>query len=284
MLPPEPRPRVLRRLAWLCAVLVFAITSLSAFIRLSKTGVGCDPWPQCYAQAAQSAQQGQPPEAGADSAITPARTIHRVVAVIPLIVILMLVTASLARPVLWPELRMASALFALALFLAVLGRWTAGSRMPAITLGNLLGGFAMFAVSVRLVLKATATATATSAAAPRAGPGLSLLAWCAAALVFVDVALGGLVPAAPADSFDQLALTMHWVGAAAVFAVSLPVGILAWRGGQRRAGAALLVLLAVQAVLGAVLSFSSVRLGVVLVHNVAASLLLGALMVLAARR
>jgi heme a synthase len=280
MLPPEPRPRVLRRLAWLCAVLVFAITSLSAFIRLSKTGVGCDPWPQCYAQAAQSAQQGQPPEAGADSAITPARTIHRVVAVIALIVILMLVTASLARPVLWPELRMASALFALALFLAVLGRWTAGSRMPAITLGNLLGGFAMFAVSVRLVLQAAAT----PAAAPRTGSGLSVYAWCAAALVFIDVALGGLVPAAPADSFDELALTMHWIGAAAVFAVSLPVGILAWRGGQRRAGAALLVLLAVQAVLGAVLSFSSVRLGVVLVHNVAASLLLGALVVLAARR
>jgi heme a synthase len=280
MLPPEPRPRVLHRLAWLCAVLVFAITSLSAFIRLSKTGVGCDPWPQCYAQSAQSAQQGQAPEAALDSAITPARTVHRVVAVVALIVILMLVTAALARPVLWPELRMASALLALALFLAVLGRWTAGSRMPAITLGNLLGGFAMFAVSVRLVLQATAKPIAV----PRAGPALSLYAWCAAALVFVDVALGGLVPAAPAGSFDQLALTMHWLGAAGVFAVSLPLGVLAWRKGQRRAGAAVLVLLAVQVALAAILSFSSVRLGVVLAHNVAASLLLAGLVLIAARR
>jgi heme a synthase len=277
MLPPEPRSRVLRRLAWLCAVLVFAITSLSAFIRLSKSGVGCDPWPQCYAQ---SAQQGSPPEAAADSTITPARTVHRIVAVIALIVILMLVTASLARPLLWPELRMALALFALAVFLAILGRWTAGSRMPAITLGNLLGGFAMFAISVRLLQRTTANAPSVI----RPGSAPSLWAWCAAALVFIDVALGGLVPAAPADSFDNLALTMHWLGAAAVFAVSLPTGVLAWRKGPRSAGAVVLVLLAVQAVLAAILSFSSVRLGVVLAHNMAASLLLGALVLIAGRR
>jgi heme A synthase len=45
-----------------------------------------------------------------------------------------------------------------------------------------------------------------------------------------------------------------------------------------------LVLLAVQAVLAAILSFSSVRLGVVLAHNMAASLLLGALVLIAGRR
>ena len=46
----EPRRmRTLRALAFACAALVLAITTLSAFIRLSRTGLGCEPWPQCYA-------------------------------------------------------------------------------------------------------------------------------------------------------------------------------------------------------------------------------------------
>ena len=47
----SPRARLwLRRLAWLCAAMVLAITCLSAFVRLVNTGVGCTPWPGCYGQ------------------------------------------------------------------------------------------------------------------------------------------------------------------------------------------------------------------------------------------
>ena len=43
---PPARPLMqLRRLALLCAVMVLAVTSLSAYIRLSKAGLGCAPWP-----------------------------------------------------------------------------------------------------------------------------------------------------------------------------------------------------------------------------------------------
>ncbi len=38
---------------------------------------------------------------------------------------------------------LALALLVLALGLAVLGRWTGGARVPAVAIGNLLGGFAM---------------------------------------------------------------------------------------------------------------------------------------------
>ena len=34
---------LLRKLAWATLVLVLAITSLSALIRLSRAGLGCDP-------------------------------------------------------------------------------------------------------------------------------------------------------------------------------------------------------------------------------------------------
>ena len=54
----EGRMTRLRRLAWLCAVLVLAITSLSAFIRLSRAGLGCTPWPQCYTQSPSSPGPG----------------------------------------------------------------------------------------------------------------------------------------------------------------------------------------------------------------------------------
>ena len=53
---------------------------------------------------------------------------------------------------------------ALALFLAILGRWTTNAKLPAVMLGNLLAGFAMFALSWRLVLAATLSAVARATA------------------------------------------------------------------------------------------------------------------------
>jgi cytochrome c oxidase assembly protein subunit 15 len=44
MTPIQRRVSRLRKMAWLCAALVLAITSLSAFIRLSRAGLGCEPW------------------------------------------------------------------------------------------------------------------------------------------------------------------------------------------------------------------------------------------------
>ena len=108
-LPPPPLARrrlLLQRMAWVCAVMVLAITSLSAFLRLGKYGLDCDPWPQCYAQAQQDSAAGpavnQP--SGAEAA---ARLAHRVIASAALLLVLvMLMTALASRPVLWPEGRL----------------------------------------------------------------------------------------------------------------------------------------------------------------------------------
>lgn len=301
------RLELLRRMAWLCAVMVLVITSLSAFIRLSKAGLGCEPWPQCYGQELRAQQLGEAsPEAGTATAV--ARLAHRVIASSALLLVLVMVMTALAsRPALWGPGRMALGLLLLALFLAVLGRWTADARVPAVTLGNLLGGFAMFALSVSMAL-AAGKALAPGVRPSEAGLRLVRWAWLGAAALVLNVALGGMVSAGGAGlSCQQLAgcdlgavswqaldpwhepsfdaaqphnpagagvHLLHRAGALLVVAALLPLAVLAWRHGRRGVGVAILGLLFVQAGLGMALVVGSLPLGVALAHNVVAALML----------
>ncbi len=184
--PPERRLLLLRRLAGVCAVLVLVVTSLSAYLRLSKAGVGCSDWPQCYGQSLRELQQGVAVSAEEQAATAVARLVHRVAATGALLLVVTMVLVCLGtRPLLRDEGALAVALLGLALFLAVLGRWSSDARIPAVTLGNLLGGFMMVALSVRL-------AVAGLALEP---PRLRL--WVGAALLamLAQIALGGLVSA-----------------------------------------------------------------------------------------
>jgi cytochrome c oxidase assembly protein subunit 15 len=295
--------------AWSCAALVLAITSLSAFIRLSQAGLGCDPWPQCYAQSLQATgQRAAPP---ADGAVAAARITHRVVAVAALLLVIALVMTTLSKgPILWPEGRMALGLLALALFLAILGRWTTDARIPAVMLGNLLAGFAMFALSCRL-----AQSTHRQPAATARQDRLARWARLGVVVLVGQIILGGLVSAGhaglscpqllacdmaagswqflnpfhetPVDVADPInpagALVhgLHRAWAVVVAAVLLALGIAAWRSG-RRAGATLVILLLVlQATLGALLVALGLPLSVALAHNAVAALLLAAVLGLA---
>ena len=285
-------------MALLCAALVLAITSLSAFIRLARAGLGCEPWPQCYGQSLREAT-----EAAAQPVAPPvalARLAHRVTAVAALVVIVMMVmTALLSAPVLWREGAMALCLLALALFLAILGRWTADARVPAVVLGNLLAGFAMFALACRLAL-------ATSLRPPaRPLP----VAWVTLAVVVLvaQIALGGLSsaahagtscpelarcdlsagswqalnpwhaprfdPADPANAAGALLAFGHRAGSLAVLIVLLPLGVVAWRRGHR-AGVLLVLLPVVEAGLGALLVLAALPLALALAHNLVAATML----------
>lgn len=303
----DHRISTLRKLAWTCAALVLAITSLSAFIRLSRAGLGCEPWPQCYAQGLQV--PGQRLEPPAQQAVALARITHRVVAVATLLLVIALLMATLSRPpVMWREGRMALGLLALALFLAVLGRWTTDARVPAVMLGNLLAGLAMFALCCRL---------AQSAGRPPAA-AQDRLAWWArlgVALLVAQIVLGGLVSAGhaglscpqllacdvtggswqllnpwhetPIDAGDPvnpagaLVHGLHRAGALLLAAVLLPLAAVAWRRG-RRTGAAVILLLVMQVALGMLLVGKGLPLPVALAHNVAAAFLLAAVVGLAA--
>ena len=299
----------LRKVALACVVLVLAITSLSAFLRLSASGLGCEPWPQCYGQSLRDRQQGA--AAPATGIVTAARITHRVAAVVALLLIIMMVMNTWSKaPVLRREGTMVLGLLFLALFLAILGRWTAGAKVPAVVLGNLLGGFAMFALSWRLAESLARGPVAGDAAVSR-------WAWAGIALLVAQVALGGMVnatyaglscpelircdmagaswqalnpwqapafdPAAPTNPSGALVQWLHRIGALAVFAVLLPLGIVSWRRG-RRMGAALVILLAVEAVLGVMLVRGALALPAALAHNIVAALALAATLSLAAGR
>jgi cytochrome c oxidase assembly protein subunit 15 len=303
------RMATLRRVALACAALVLAITSLSAFLRLSSSGPGCEPWPQCYGQSLRDRQQGVAPPAS--GIVTAARITHRIAAVAVLLLIIMMVMNTWSRqPVLRREGTMVLGLLFLALFLAILGRWSANTKLPAVVLGNLLAGFAMLALSWRLV-------ESLSNVGDGASPRSAHWAWAGIVVLVVQVALGGLVnathaglscpellacdvsgsswqslnpwrepgfdPAAPTNPSAALVQWLHRIGALAVFAVLLPLGIAQWRLG-RRMGGAIVVLLVGEALLGVMLVRGTLALPAALAHNIVAALLLAATLSLAAGR
>lgn len=205
--PDARRLVLLKRMATLCAVLILAIASISAFIRLTNVGLGCAEWPHCYGQNLRQAQQGSAAKvaksAPESAATVGARMVHRVIAVAALLLIIVMALACFtAKPVLRRAGWMSLLLLALALFLAVLGRWSSGARVPAISIGNLLGGFAMLALCWRLrqevskaAESATATGTATGTARQSGQHRLQAWAWLGVGVLLCQIALGGLVSA-----------------------------------------------------------------------------------------
>lgn len=307
------RQRFIARMAMLGTVLMLVIIAMSATIRLANAGLGCADWPRCYGPAPQQSTSSPGVARGDGGAVAAARLIHRIAASATFVVIVAILFACLgSRPLLWHDGGLAMALAGLALFLAVLGRWTTGARIPAVALGNLLGGFAMLAVFWWLRLR--------SAAAPepqaRRHSVLRIAAVAALAVLALQIALGGLTSA----SFSALACTtfpdcggrwwpegISWaafdpwrepargwaLGDSAATAVHMThrfgalvaalaagaVALVALRlgDGPRAPAAAVLILLASQIALGALSVLNSLPLWLVLAHNIGAALLLLAL-------
>lgn len=165
------RQRV-RALALAAALVMLSVVGLSAYIRLAQSIFGA----------------GSTAALNETTAIALARLAHRVTASLMLVLALALALATLARrPRLCAEGRLALAVLGLTLALAVLGMAARGSTLPAVVLGNLLGGYAVLALCWRLAAS-TDTMHAPSAA-PRAWARGALL------LAALAAALGGLVSA-----------------------------------------------------------------------------------------
>ena len=140
----------MRTLTGIALLLVILLVSLSAYLRLVHSGIGCAEWPQCYGRIGPGPAQDQAAPTGEDAyqqlvnqtaePMAWATPLHRLVAsVLGLLVVFLNVLAVRGR-----RYRLLSlALLALTVWLAMLGIRSGGLHEPAVVMGNLAGGFAM---------------------------------------------------------------------------------------------------------------------------------------------
>lgn len=271
MSPAQRRLLLLRRIAWAGAAIVLAITTLSAFIRLSRAGVGCEPWPQCHV-ARLDMTHGQ--LAALDSpAVAAARIAHRVTASAALLVfIVLLVQLHVGPAARRTPARLAVAIVAVALFLAVLGRMSGDSRSAGVVMANLLAGFGMFALAVQLALSLGDRVCETTP------PRLRAATWVALVFVVAQVVLGAALTAmhdAGRCTTSPVCLAHAGNGVVSLLAC-MAVALMAWRGASRAPRSVGFLALA-QAALGGIMLATGVPLALALAHNVLAALLAGTL-------
>lgn len=292
------------RLALAVLALVLLILAAAAFLRLSQAGLGCADWPACYGDLEANARNLQEGTAGAL-----VRLAHRLAALTAGALVLALgwlVTAR--RPRRPAEVAAVAGMLALLVFLAVIGRWSSLSRIPAVPLGNMLGGGALLALAWLLWLLQRPALRPTPFGAPRTL--MAALAWTALAVVFVQSGLGVLVsakyaalacggwfscpgaspqhfgpgidPFAGAAALGAGALaTLQWahhLGAATTLALIAPLALaLAGTPGGRGTAAVILATSIAQSALGIAAMRLDHPLPLVMAHNLVANLMLLAL-------
>lgn len=181
----DGRRQLLARASFAGAVLVLIVIVTSSFLRLVQFGVGCEDWPSCYG----AAQFLPGAERSPYAALLPwMRAAHRLAAAAVGVAALAVAVAAWVRPRGRGAVFVSAALLALTLFLAVLGRATPGSQVPAVTLGNVLGGMAMLGLFWWLWLE-------TSTVRRAGNPGLLLAGAIGIVLLALQFGLGTLVSA-----------------------------------------------------------------------------------------
>ena len=181
---PERERRLARRCAGAGVALVFAVIVSSAYLRLAQAGLGCADWPACYGAARELTAGAQP------GAVAVMRATHRIAAAaVGFVVIAIGVLCLGAARQHFKQARVVGLLLALTIFLAVLGRATPGAHIPAVTLGNLLGGMVLLGAMWWLRLTLGAAPRAPNPVRSSYSTGLGV------ALVAAPIALGALVTA-----------------------------------------------------------------------------------------
>ena len=257
----ENRLTSLRRLAWICVLLMLAVTTASAWLRLAQPRPACFDWPACRSVDRPTAASVAPALMGAPAALAVVRGTHRATASLVLLVVIAVAALALAKPPRrWGAGRVALALLLLALALSVLGIVTPGSRAAGVLLGNLLGGLLMLGLSWRLATQL--------AGWPEASPSLTRWARLGAGLWMAQAALGAL----SGSGHWSAAPVAHMALALLAGSCSLGVGLAARQQGRRVEGTGLLSMTGLQFALAAVAAGSAAAPTWVLLHNIGAAL------------
>jgi len=182
----------MRALAIVSLLFVLALVSVSAYLRLDHSGIGCPEWPACYGLI--GAAEEPAPTVGstyerlaleAQEPMSWATPVHRLVASVLGLLVLAMALISLRQR---RDRLLSLALLGLTVFLAWLGIYSGGLHSPAVVMGNLGGGFAMLGLLGWMVFRD---------ARPRANASNRVRRWVVAALLLlcIQIALGGLTSA-----------------------------------------------------------------------------------------
>jgi len=182
----------MRALATITLLLVVVLISVSAYLRLDHSGLGCANWPGCYGYigtpSVETATAGTTYERLLDEANQPlswATPVHRMVATVLGLLILGMALWSLN---LRRDRLLSFGLLGLTVFLAWLGIYSQGLHSPAVVMGNLGGGFAMLALLGWMVFRDARPATNATT---------TVRTWAIAALLILalQIGIGGLTSA-----------------------------------------------------------------------------------------
>lgn len=180
-------------LAKISLVLVIILVSLSAYLRLAHSGIGCADWPACYGRIGQPPEISQPVDSGdayqkllqeRNQPLYWATPLHRLVAsVLGLMILFMALLSLRAR-----KQRIASfTLLALTVYLAVLGIRSGSLHDPSVVMGNLAGGFCMLGLLGWVVF--------SSGDRQGGSRALRILVVAAVSVLSIQILLGGLTSA-----------------------------------------------------------------------------------------
>lgn len=172
-------------------ILVMALVSLSSYLRMDQSGIGCTPWPDCYGNIGQQEQESSVERAyerllaEARQPMSWTRPIHRLIASILGLLVLGLAGLSLQRQ---RHRALIFVLLGLTVYLAWLGIYSEGLHNPAVVMGNLGGGFAMLGLFGWLVFQQNEPAS-------KRFRDLRLWTSVAICVLFLQILLGGLTSA-----------------------------------------------------------------------------------------
>lgn len=143
-----------------CSALILSllIVFLSTHIRLGEAGLGCGPWPECYAPLSlvDDVKGLEIPE----SEFRTFRTMHRYVAsILGINILIIMLMAICHRKEFSPLLPIL--MFLVVLFLSTLGVTTPTRSLPLVTLGNILGGIVLSGLVWRQILQTRPRAVVT---------------------------------------------------------------------------------------------------------------------------
>ena len=214
----------MRALVWVSLLSVMLLVSLSAYLRLSHSGIGCLDWPACYGKIGESEIVSQPLStenayqrivAEASQPLAWATPLHRLIAS----GLGLLITGLVILAVMRKRGRLISlVLLGVTVFLALLGLKSGGLHSPAVVMGNLSGGFLMLGLLGWMLFaqkdgKIKTGGGLSSPSLPRALPLIAVL------LLVVQILMGGLTSANFAATSCQSLPDCHgsWIPGAEIW-------------------------------------------------------------------